>query len=61
MSTFVLILFFHVGMLGKTDSNASTTVPGFTSQATCAAAGEEAKKLVKGTVKEMSFVCVALK
>jgi len=56
-----LILFFHVGMLGKTDSNATTSVQGFSSVAVCQAAGEEAKKLVKGTVKEMSFVCVQVK
>lgn len=58
MKTFILILFFHVGFMGDTDSNATTTVPGFTSQAECEQAGKDAGYLVKGTKKNLEYVCV---
>ena len=58
MLTFALILFAHVGVMGQGNSNAITTLPGFTSEAECRAAGDAAKKLVSGTVKEISYVCV---
>jgi hypothetical protein len=58
MSTiWVLILFAHVGPLGDGNSNAITTQE-FTSQQKCSAAGNAAKALVRGTVKQMEFVCV---
>ena len=58
MNTFVLILFFHVGIFGDTDSNATTSVPGFSSYEQCRKAGVETKKLVSGTKKDVEFVCV---
>jgi hypothetical protein len=58
MKTFALILFFHVGIWGDTDSNASSVVQGFTSEASCEAAGAKAKRLVSGSKKEMEYVCV---
>lgn len=58
VTTWVLILFFHVGPIGSGNSNAATTVPGFISVQECQAAGDQAKKLTDGTVKATSFVCV---
>lgn len=54
----ILILFFHVGPMGNGNSNAVTNVPGFKSEESCRQAGQKAKGLVSGTVKEMEFVCV---
>ena len=58
MITYVLILFFHVGVMADGNSNAATTVPGFSTLQECNQAGAEVKALVKGTVKQLSFVCV---
>jgi hypothetical protein len=58
MITFTLILFFHVGVFGDTDSNATTVVPNFISYEECVAAGNSAKTLVRGTKKEVEYVCV---
>lgn len=57
--TWVLILFAHVGVAGSGNSNALTSVPGFKTQAECAAAGKTAQQLVRGTVKELEYVCVS--
>lgn len=54
---YVLILFAHVGIMADGNSNAITTHE-FSGKTTCMAAGNAAKALVKGTVKEISFVCV---
>ena len=59
IKTFVLILFVHVGAIGDGNSNAITAVPGFKSEAECIQAGKKAKELVSGTVKALSYVCVA--
>lgn len=53
----ILILFAHVGLMGKGDSNAITTAQ-FQSQQTCEAAGQAAKSLTSGTVKEILYKCV---
>lgn len=53
----ILILFAHVGALSDKNSNALATQE-FGNQAACVAAGNAAKKLVQGTVKEIEFVCV---
>jgi len=58
MTTWIMILFFHVGIMGSGNSNAVTSVPNFKTQQECQVAGNAAKKLVSGTVKEVSFVCV---
>jgi hypothetical protein len=59
--TWVLIILVHVGSFGKSDSNSLTNIPGFASPSECDAAGQEAKRLVSGTVKELRYVCVAQK
>jgi len=56
MTTFILILFAHVGVMGNGNSNALTTQE-FSSQQTCITAGQAAKKLVSGTVKQIEYVC----
>lgn len=55
--TWILILFAHVGPFANNNSNAITTQE-FNSQAACQSAGNAASNLVRGTVKEITFVCV---
>ena len=54
--TWILILFAHVGLMGEGNSNALTTAE-FSSEATCKAAGDAARKMAQGTVKEINYVC----
>jgi hypothetical protein len=56
MEVYVLILMMHVGALGDGNSNALTTAE-YNSKATCEAAGQVAKAMASGTVKEIKFVC----
>jgi hypothetical protein len=58
VKVFILVLFFHVGPWGKSDSNTSTTVPGFITEQECVTAGEKASSLVTGTRKEVRYICV---
>lgn len=58
MSTWALILFFHVGILGNTDSNATSVVHGFQTEQLCESAGDKASRLTRGTKKDTRFVCV---
>lgn len=58
MTTFILLVFVHVGAMGSGNSNALTTVPGFITEAECKAAGAAYAALAKGTVKEIKTVCV---
>lgn len=55
---YTLILFFHVGMFGNTDSNAATHIPDFHSKVLCEQAGKASEALVANTKKELRFVCV---
>jgi hypothetical protein len=57
MSTWVLILFAHVGAMGTGNSNAITTAE-FTNERNCMVAGAAAKKLAAGAVKFIDFACV---
>ena len=54
----ILILFAHAGPLSDKDSMAMTTVPGFTTQASCQAAGEQAVGLASHTTKLIKYTCV---
>lgn len=56
--TWVLIIMMHVGGLGSGNSNALTSVIGFTSIKECQAAGALASDLARGTVKEIKTICV---
>jgi hypothetical protein len=57
MTAYILILMMHVGPMGDGNSNALTTAE-FASQQTCEAAGQAAKTMATGTVKEIKYVCV---
>jgi hypothetical protein len=57
IETWILIIFFHVGVMGCGNSNA-VTLSNFKTQIQCNQAGEAAQKLVSGTVREVSYVCV---
>lgn len=57
MATWALVVFFHVGALGSGDSNSTTVVHGFTSEALCESALPRVKKLAAG-VKSSKAVCV---
>lgn len=56
MSAYILILFAYVGPMGTGNSNALTTQE-YYSQAACQTAGNAAKQMAAGTVKEIKFVC----
>lgn len=56
-TTWILILFAHVGPMGQGNSNALATAQ-FSSQQTCQTAGQQAKAMAQGTVKSIEFVCV---
>lgn len=57
-ASWALIIFFHVGIWGDTDSNATSVVHGFATQALCEQAAAKVPKLVSGTKKEVNAVCV---
>lgn len=56
-STYVLILFAHVGPMGNGNSNALATQE-FNTPAKCQKAGQAAVAMANGTVKKIEFVCV---
>lgn len=56
--TWILVLYIYAGVFAKGDSVTMTSVPGFLSEADCAAAGTIATQLVRGSTKELRFVCV---
>jgi hypothetical protein len=58
MQTWALIIFFHVGIWGETDSNATSVVPGFATQQLCEAAKKQIPSMVAGTKKEVKAICV---
>ena len=53
-----LILFAHAGTMSSTDSMALTTVPGFSTQQQCVAAGDNAKRMALATTKVIKYTCV---
>lgn len=58
ITTWVLIVFFHVGAMGNGNSNTTAVVDGFIFEQECKVAGNQAVGLTNGTVKEGNFVCV---
>jgi hypothetical protein len=57
-ATWALIIFFHVGMWGDTDSNATSVVDGFATKQLCEQAKKQVPTLVSGTKKEVRAICV---
>lgn len=53
----VLVIYIYAGVLASGDSVAIAHIPGFKSEAACAAAGSATKPLVKGSAKELRYVC----
>jgi hypothetical protein len=53
-----LILYIYAGVLASGDSVALNHIPGFKTEQHCQAAGSAAKPLVKGSAKEIRFVCI---
>jgi hypothetical protein len=58
MTTWILIVFVHAGMLSHKDSMALTTVPGFKNQTQCETAGRTSEQLGRHNTKEVKRVCV---
>lgn len=56
--SWTLVIYIYAGMLAQGDSVALTHIPGFKSEAVCQSAGNSAKPLVKGSAKEIRFVCI---
>jgi maleate cis-trans isomerase len=56
MSTWILILFAHTGVMSSNDSNSLTTAI-FATEQHCTAAGEAAKKMAAVTTKVIKYSC----
>ena len=57
MTAFYLVIYIYAGILAKGDSVSLVSIPQPSQQA-CMAAGKAAEDLVKGSAKELRFVCV---
>lgn len=53
----VLVIYIYAGMLAQGDSVALTTVP-MESEKACRIAGDAANGLVKGSTKNVRYVCL---
>ena len=54
----ILIVYAFAGGMSGTDSVALTTVGSFKVEQVCIAAGEKAKKMANGTLKEIRYTCL---
>lgn len=61
MTTWTLILFVGIGLLGDGEANALTTVPGFTTKAACDVAAKAAVSVFDSGKKSAKAVCVEVK
>lgn len=57
MTSFYLVLYIYAGILAKGDSVSMVSIPQPSKEA-CMAAGKTAEELVKGSAKELRFVCL---
>lgn len=57
MTAFFLVLYIYAGAFAKGDSVAMVSIPQPSQQA-CMAAGSAASDLVRGSAKELRFICV---
>ncbi len=55
----ILLIYVYAGILAKGDSVALTTIPGYASKDACEQSARDLPKLVKGTTKEVVYVCLA--
>jgi hypothetical protein len=56
--SWTLVIYIYAGMLAQGDSVALTHIQGFKTEQSCASAGNATKPLVKGSAKELRFVCI---
>ena len=56
--SWTLVVYIYAGMLAKGDSVTLTHIQGFKTEAHCAVAGNALNPLVKGSAKELRFVCI---
>lgn len=59
MTAWILVLYVYAGSFAG--PLMPTQIDGFSSQATCQVAGEQAKGLVRNTAKDYRFVCIQRK
>ena len=58
MSTWVLLVAMYAGAWSASDSTALTAIHGFINKEECIMAGRTSIDLARGTMKEVSFVCL---
>jgi len=56
--SWTLVIYIYAGMLAQGDSVALTHIQGFRTEAQCDAAGAATKPLVKGSTKDIRYVCI---
>ena len=56
--SWTLVIYIYAGMLANGDSVALTHIKGFKTEAHCAAAGDATKPLVRGSTKDLRYVCL---
>jgi hypothetical protein len=54
----ILVIYIYAGTFASGDSVALHTIPGWSSEQSCKEAGEKFSPLVKGTTKEVKFICL---
>ncbi len=55
---YLLVVYIYAGIFAQGDSVAITSITSFETVQECQNAGEQMKPLVRGTAKELRFVCV---
>lgn len=58
---FALIIFFHVGMMGSGNANATSVVNGFSTHQLCQQAASQVGRMPVGTAKVVTTACVRVK
>lgn len=59
MVEWVLVVHVFAGSFSKSDSVALASIGGFSSQRQCEQAAAKLPTLVKGTVKELRYICIS--
>jgi hypothetical protein len=54
----ILVILIYAGTFARGDSVAIHTIPGWSSEQSCKYSGEKLGPLVKGTSKEIRFICL---
>jgi len=61
MSTFVLLIFFHTGIMADYEAVSAVTITGFSTLAQCQKEGNKTLKLTNATSKTVKFECLEVK